>query len=57
MEQLEKLFPEGFVLVYRSGEGHRVHKHNPLRDEILEDIFELMGSVDADDAEEEIPFG
>jgi hypothetical protein len=44
IEQLEKLFPGGFLIVYRAGPDHRVHKHNPKGDEIFESLYMLMGA-------------
>jgi hypothetical protein len=52
IEQLEKLFPEGFLIVYRAGPDHRVHKHNPRNDSVFESLYGLMGA-DIDELSEE----
>jgi hypothetical protein len=44
IEQLEKLFPGGFLIVYRAGPDHRVHKHNPRGDDVFESLYLLMGA-------------
>lgn len=51
VEILDKLFPEGYVIVYTVPKGLRIHKHNPQLMEALESLYGFMASDLMDEEE------
>jgi hypothetical protein len=49
-EALDKAFPQGWVLFYGTAQNDlRIHKHNPKHYKAIEQIYDILPDIDAED--------